>query len=124
MSATPNENRPIINPIKAAAPIIISITPMNFAKTLKKNIITSPIVSKKVLEDDFIELALFFTSIFFAALETESDTFFATSPTVSVTVSNPSLIFFSMLLILTGSPVIIIFSAVVFASGTKTQSKI
>ena len=43
--------------------------------------------------------------------------------TFSLTLSNPSRIFFSMLLIFTASPVMVSFSAVVLASGTKIQSK-
>jgi len=114
----PTLNSEIIKPIKALAPTMIRMTPTNLANTVKKNMMTSPMVSKNVFELDFI-----FFPLFFAAPETDSDTFLATSPTVSETLSNPSLIFFSMLLMFTGSPVMVNLSAVVFASGTKTQNR-
>src|SRR5690606_16096537 len=118
-SATPTENQAITNAMMVNEPIKISGIPINLANTLKKNMIMSANVSKKFFEVDFMVLPPFL-----AAPETDFDTFLAASDTLSATFSKPSLIFFSMLLMLTGSPVIIIFSAVVVAAGTKIQNRI
>src|SRR5690606_9962651 len=119
ISTTPTENKAIISAISVTAPTNINIMPINLAMILKKNKMISAMVSKKFFEEDFIELL-----VFFAAPETELETFLAASETLSATVSKPSFIFFSMLLMFTGSPVIIIFSAVVVAAGTKIQNNI
>ena len=88
-SATPTENNPSIKAIIDNEPIKINSTPINFANTLKKNIIISAMVSKKFLEEDFMVLLLFF-----AAPETDLETFFAATETLSATFSKPSFIFF------------------------------
>src|SRR5690606_17607275 len=116
---TPKEINEMIKPTRVAAPTTINRTPISFAMILKINRMMSANVSKKFLELDFMELLPFF-----AAPETVLETFLAASETLSATLSKLSLIFFSMLLMLTGSPVIIIFSAVVLAAGTKIQKRI
>ena len=110
ISVTPTVRKPIINPINVEAPTRIKIIPMNFAKIFRKNITMSPMASKNDFELDFILLLCLDTSMFFTVSET-----------VWVTFSKPSLIFFSMLLMFTGSPVMVSLSAVVTASGTKIQ---
>ena len=130
---TPTVKNPTSSDNNVAIPTIIIITPKNLANILKKNIKISLSVSKKLRDFVFKRLPCFSKSTPLTASEILSATFskpsFILSPcflkstffSFSETVSIPSLIFFSILLIFTASPVIVSFSAVVPASGTRAQ---
>ena len=52
ISATPIENKAIINPTKVVAPIMIKMTPINLAMTVNNSLMMSANVSKKLFELD------------------------------------------------------------------------
>ena len=118
-SILPIENNPMMNDINTVDDTRMIITPINLPKTLKIDVIILPNVSRKSWKPD-LALGLYF----FSAFENLSETFFAPSLIFSFTELNSSLIFFSILLIFTGSPSICNFSAVVLASGNNTHRMI